>query len=159
MNISLKLNGKDVSTEARPDKRLSAVLREKLNQKGIRKGCGNGRCGNCIIIMDDELVASCLIPAFAARHKEITTIEGISQSKEFNYIHKGFKTAGVQLCSYCAPSRVISTAYLLSKNINPTEEQILDNLSAVQCRCSSYNLLKNGIIQASLLYRKNIKNG
>lgn len=159
MNITFKLNGKEVTVEARPDKRLSAILREDLNLKGVRKGCENGRCGSCLILMDEQLVASCIIPAFATRHKNITTIEGFSQTKEFSDILSGFKEAGVQLCSYCAPARVISTAYMLRKHIIPTEEQIMDTISSVQCRCSSFSLLKKGIMQAALYSNKRKTNG
>ncbi len=157
MNITFKLNGREVTIETRPDKRLSSVLRDDLNMKGIRKGCGNGMCGSCIILMNDELVSSCIIPAFAARHKEIITIEGFSQTKEFGDIMAGFKEAGVQLCTFCAPSRVISTAYMLNKHKMPTEEQIMDTLSSVSCRCSSYSLMKEGIILASINYNKRKK--
>lgn len=154
MNIIFNVNGKEVSVETRPDKKLSVLLREDLNLKGVRKGCGTGQCGNCLILMDDQLVASCLIPAFAARHKTILTIEGFSQTREFNDILSGFKEAGVHLCSYCAPARLLSTAYLLEKSILPTEEQIIDTISSVQCRCSSFSHLKKGIVQASILYRR-----
>ena len=159
MNISFKLNGKEVIIESRPDKRLSSILRDDLNLKGVRKGCGNGHCGSCIILINDELVSSCLIPAFAARNKEIITIEGLSQTKGFNDILNGFKDTGVQLCSYCAPARVISTAYMLRKHIMPTEEQIMDNISSVQCRCSSFSQLKKGIIQAALNFNKRHNHG
>lgn len=159
MNITFNLNGKEVTVEVRPDKRLSAILREDLNLKGVRKGCESGRCGSCLILMDDQLVSSCIIPAFAVRHKKITTIEGFSQTKEFNDILNGFKEAGVQLCAYCAPARVLSTASMLSKYRVPTEEQIIDTISSVQCRCSSFTLLKKGIINASLYYNKRKKNG
>ena len=159
MNITFNLNGKDVSIEVRPDKRLSSILRDDLNLKGVRKGCGTGHCGSCIIFLDDMLVSSCQIPAFASRHKKIITIEGLSQSREFNDILSGFKEAGVHLCAYCAPARIISTAYMLRKHIMPTEEQIIDNISSVQCRCSSFSHLKNGIIQASIHYNRRKSNG
>jgi carbon-monoxide dehydrogenase small subunit len=159
MNITFKLKGKEVTVETRPDKRLSSILRDNLNQKGVRKSCGNGHCGNCIVLINDELVSSCIIPAFAVRHKKIITIEGFSQTKEFTDILLGFKEAGVHLCTYCAPARVISTAYMLRKNMSPTEEQIMDNISAVQCRCSSFSLLKKGIIMASINYKKRNING
>jgi len=159
MNITFNLNGKEVSVDSRPDKRLSALLRDDLNLKGLRKGCSNGHCGNCVVLMDDQLVSSCIIPAFAARHKIIITIEGFSQTKEFSDILTGFKEAGVHLCTYCAPARVLSTAYMLRKHIVPTVDQINDNISSVQCRCSSFSLLKQGIIQASLQYSKRKTNG
>lgn len=154
MNISFRLNGKEVTVEARPDKRLSSVLRDDLNLKGIRKGCGTGHCGSCLILLDEQLMASCLIPAFAARNRKITTIEGFSQTKSFNDILSGFKEAGVHLCTYCAPARIISTAYMLKKHIMPTEEQITDIISSVQCRCSSFSQLKEGIILASIHYNR-----
>jgi len=159
MNITFKLNSKEVTVEARPDKRLSTILRDDLNLKGIRKGCGTGYCGSCLILLDDKLVSSCLIPAFAVRHKSIITIEGFSQTREFNDILTGFKEAGVHLCTYCAPARIISTAYMLRKHIMPTEEQIMDNISSIQCRCSSFSLLKEGIIQASIYYNRRNNNG
>lgn len=159
MNITFKLNGKEVTVEARPDKRLSAILREDLNLKGVRKGCGSGHCGNCLIFLDDQLVSSCIIPAFSVRRKSVTTIEGFSQTKEFSDILTGFKEAGVHLCAYCAPARIISTAFMLRKHIVPTEEQIIDTISSVQCRCSSFSHLKKGIIQASIHYSKRKKNG
>jgi carbon-monoxide dehydrogenase small subunit len=159
MNITFNLNGKEVTVEARPDKRLVSLLREDLNLKGVRRGCGNGRCGSCLILLEDQLVSSCIIPAFAVRHKNITTIEGFSQTKEFTDILNGFKEAGVHLCSYCAPARVISTAYLLREQPKPSEEQIKDSISSVQCRCSNFSLLKKGILQAAVYYRKRKNNG
>jgi aerobic-type carbon monoxide dehydrogenase small subunit (CoxS/CutS family) len=157
MNITFNLNGKEVTVEARPDKRLVSLLREDLNLKGARRGCSNSRCGSCVVLLEDQLVSSCIIPVFAIRHKKVTTIEGFSQTKEFTDILSGFKEAGVHLCSYCAPARVITTAYLLRKQAKPTEEQIMDSISSVQCRCSNFSLLKKGIIQASLLYNKRKK--
>lgn len=159
MNIIMNVNGKEVTVESRPDRKLAALLREDLNLKGIRKGCGNGRCGSCLILMDDQLVSSCLIPAFAARHKTIITIEGFSQTKEFNDILTGFKEAGVHLCTFCAPARIMSTAFMLRKHIMPTEDQINDILSSVQCRCSSYSHLKKGIVQASFHFSRRKGNG
>jgi len=159
MNIICNVNGKEVAVETRPDKKLSAVLRDDLNLKGVRKGCGTGQCGSCLILLDDQLVASCLVPAFAARHKNIITIEGFAQTKEFNDILAGFKEAGVHLCSFCAPARILSTAYMLRKHIMPTEDQINDIISAVQCRCSSFSHLKKGIVQASIHFSRRKDNG
>ncbi|MBB6480603.1 (2Fe-2S)-binding protein [Spirochaeta isovalerica] len=159
MNIICNVNGREIAVETRPDKKLSALLRDDLNLKGLRKGCGSGRCGSCLILLDDQLVASCLIPAFAARHKNIVTIEGFSQTKEFTDIVTAFKEAGVHLCSYCAPARVLSTAYMLRKHIMPTEEQINDIISSVQCRCSSFSHLKKGIVQASIHFSRRKDNG
>ena len=150
MKVEFRLNGKEVKIETRSDRRLSAILREDLNQKGVREACKNGRCGSCLVLLDDELVSSCLIPAFAVRHKKLLTIEGFQQTKEFSDIFKGFTEAGVNLCAYCAPARILAAAYILRKSTMATEDEIMDNISSVQCRCTSFSQLKKGILQASI---------
>lgn len=143
MTLNIQLNGTVVELTSPSEYRLSTVLKDQC--RGIHLGCGQGKCGSCLILVDGLPRYSCQMPFFSAKNKKITTIEGILNSQEFQDILKGFKRANLDICDFCAPSRVLSIYYLLSKSYTPDQGEVEDVLSAVNCSCSSYDSLQRGI--------------
>lgn len=139
VEIKLKVNGKSYILEIEEDMRLLDLLREKLGLLGVKEGCSEGECGACTVIMDGEVVNSCLIMAFQAEGSSITTIEGLEKEGEIHPIQQAFIEVGAVQCGYCTPGMILSAKALLDKNPNPTEEEIREGISGNLCRCTGYN--------------------
>lgn len=151
--IELKVNGKIHNIEIEEDMRLLDVLRDKLGLTGTKEGCGEGECGACTVIMDGEIVDSCLIMAFQAEDKEITTIEGLEDENGIHPIQKAFIEEGAVQCGFCTPGMVLSAKALLDKNPSPDRTQIREGISGNLCRCTGYNKIVNAVEKASKEYK------
>jgi carbon-monoxide dehydrogenase small subunit len=138
-NISLFVNGKEHNVEIDENMRLLDLLREKLGLVGVKEGCSEGECGACSIIMDGEVVNSCLVMAFQAENSHIITIEGLEENGEVHPIQQAFIDVGAVQCGYCTPGMIMSVKALLDKNPNPTREEIREGVSGNLCRCTGYN--------------------
>jgi aerobic carbon-monoxide dehydrogenase small subunit len=136
MTISFILNGEDVSAQARSVDRLSDILRERFGLLGVRSDCRCGRCGRCLVFLDNRLVPSCIVPAFAARGREIVTIEGYALTEDYIDIAAGFLDAGVITCGFCEGPKILATAALLERSPRPSPEEILTHMSSAPCRCT-----------------------
>lgn len=159
MKINFELNGEPVSVEAEPSELLVDVLRLRLNLRGARPGCLQGQCGACLIIFNDELAPSCMIPAFRAYGSEILTLEGLLRTREFSDIERGFERAGAYPCRFCAAGKFLSAHMLLQSTLEPTEQQIADTISGVHCRCTVYERLVNGIRESARLRLRRSERG
>lgn len=148
-NIELKVNGKVHKVEIEEDMRLVDVLRDKLGLLGTKEGCGEGECGACTVIMDGETVASCLVMAFQAEGKEITTIEGLGDEKKLHPIQKAFLDEGAVQCGFCIPGMVLSAKVLLDKNTSPNKNEIKEAISGNLCRCTGYNKIVKAVEKAA----------
>lgn len=143
MEIELTVNKKRYQVQVEPVERLIDLLRNRLGLTGAKEGCGEGECGACTVIMDGGAVNSCLVLAYQARGKEITTIEGLAQSGELDQLQKSFIDNGAIQCGYCTPGMIMSAKALLMHYPHPTEEQIRTALAGNLCRCTGYvNILK-----------------
>ena len=138
INITLKINGKEYNTQVKPTDTLLFVLREKLHLTGTKYGCGEGECGACSVIIDGELVNSCLVLAAQAQDKEILTIEGYEKDDLIRKIQDSFIANGAIQCGYCTPGMVMAARALLEKNPNPTIDEIREGISGNICRCTGY---------------------
>lgn len=154
MIISFVLNNKLVEADALPNQRLSVLLRESFKLNTVRDGCRQGTCGACLVIMDKKLANSCLIPAFSAKNSEITTIEGIAETREFEIIVESFKRANLYICDFCAPARALSVYHLLTSNEPVDDISIKETINSVSCRCSHFSALRRGIQMAAARIRK-----
>lgn len=148
VEINLKVNGKDYVLEVEEDMRLLDLLREKLGFLGVKEGCSEGECGACTVIMDGQVVNSCLIMAFQAEGSSIVTIEGLEKEGEIHPIQKAFIEVGAVQCGYCTPGMILSAKALLDKNPNPTEEEIREGISGNLCRCTGYNKIIQAVEKA-----------
>lgn len=152
--INLKVNYKDVSVDIEEDLRLIDLLRDKLRLTGTKEGCGEGECGACTVIMDGDIVDSCLVMAFQADGKEIITIEGMKKEEEIHPIQKAYVEAGAVQCGFCIPGMVLATKAILDKNIEPSEEEIREGISGNLCRCTGYTKMVDAVKKSSEYLKK-----
>jgi len=147
--ITLKINNKTITTEENSTKRLLDFLREDMDITGPKEGCGEGECGACAVIIDKELVNSCLVTIGSVQEKEITTVEGLRGTKQFDILEKCFAESGAVQCGFCTPGMIMAAHALLSKIPKPTESDVREGISGNLCRCTGYNMIINGILMAA----------
>ncbi len=153
MKINLNFNGKEMSVDTPSNLRLSVLIREILGKKSVKQSCDCGRCGFCLIILDDKPIYSCLFPASMAHNKKILTIESITQKSEYSNIIKGFELANVDLCPSCAPSRILLTYHLLEHNRELTGEMLNIISESISCDCTDTKSLKEALYLAASFYK------
>lgn len=136
--VQITVNGEQHSVRVPPMKRLLDVLREDLHLTGTKEGCGEGECGACAMILNGELVNSCLIPALQANGARLCTIEGVSSEGRLHPIQQCFLEHGGAQCGICTPGMILATHHLLEKHPNPTPEEIREGLAGNLCRCTGY---------------------
>lgn len=138
MRVKLKVNGLVYEANVEPYTSLNDVLREQLGLTGTKRGCDTGGCGICTVIMDGKAVFSCMVPAWRAENKEITTIEGLERDGKLHPIQEAFIRHMAPQCGYCTPGLTMVVKALLDSNPNPTEEELREAMSGVICRCTGY---------------------
>jgi carbon-monoxide dehydrogenase small subunit len=146
MTLGFILNGEDVVAKADAERRLVDILRNHFKLLGAREGCLSGVCGACSVIFNNRVVPSCLIPAFRIRGSEIITIEGFSQTDEYQDIRKGFARAGVETCGFCDTGKILAVETLLERNLRPSREEILAGFQGIKCRCTEPDSLVEGVL-------------
>jgi aerobic carbon-monoxide dehydrogenase small subunit len=147
--ITLTINNEKKSFTAPPMKRLLDVLREDLHLTGAKEGCGEGECGSCSVLMNGELVNSCLVAALQAEGAHIITIEGIANKERLHPIQQCFLEKGGAQCGICTPGMILATHHLLNKYPHPTLEQIQEGLAGNLCRCTGYMRIFDAVQQAA----------
>ena len=148
VRITYRVNGSEYSAEVWPMARLLDVLREELRLTGTKEGCGEGECGACAVLLDGELVNSCLVPAAQADGASITTIEGIANGDQLHAVQQAFLEHGGAQCGICTPGMVLAAVNLLEKFPNPTEAQVRAGLAGNLCRCTGYMKIFESVIAA-----------
>jgi aerobic-type carbon monoxide dehydrogenase small subunit (CoxS/CutS family) len=148
-NLTFNLNGSKVSTQISPNLLLVDLLRDVLGLKGTKVGCREGECGACTVLVNGEPINSCILPAMKVAGQEVTTIEGLSQGDELDPIQQAFLDEGAVQCGFCTPAMVLTAKALLTKNPDPDESQIRQNLSGVLCRCTGYCKIIKAVQKAS----------
>lgn len=136
--LTCVINGKKVEKTIDPNMTLADFLRTEMKLTGTKKGCEEGECGACTVLINEIAVDSCLVPAMKANNKNILTIEGLSQNGELDPIQEAFVEAGAIQCGFCTPGVVMSAKAMMMKNDNPTKEEVRDELSGHFCRCTGY---------------------
>ncbi|EFK09321.1 4-hydroxybenzoyl-CoA reductase subunit gamma [delta proteobacterium NaphS2] len=147
--IILTINGIEHGVLVETHWTLLDVLRDKIGMTGTKKGCDNGECGACTVIIDGEAVLSCLILAIQAQGKDILTIEGVSQDGKPDTVQDAFvKYGGIQ-CGFCTPGMIMASRALLNKIPHPSTEEIKRGLSGNLCRCTGYVKIIEAVENAS----------
>ena len=147
--ITMNVNGTSVTKEVESRLLLVHFIREDLDLTGTHIGCDTTSCGACTVMMNGRTVKSCTVFAVQANGAEIETIEGVANGAELHPIQEGFwEKHGLQ-CGYCTPGMIISAKHLLSKNPNPSEEEIRQGISGNLCRCTGYNKIVEAIQYAA----------
>jgi len=148
MRLEFRVNGTPRSAETYPMARLLDVLRE-IGYTGTKEGCGEGECGACSVLMDGELVNSCLVPALQAAGCDVRTVEGLAQNGELHPLQEAFAQTGGAQCGICTPGMILAAAQLLERHPRPTDEQIREGLAGNLCRCTGYQKIFDAVRQAS----------
>jgi aerobic carbon-monoxide dehydrogenase small subunit len=147
--LSLKVNGSPKTVCVYPMERLLDVLRHELGLTGTKEGCGEGECGSCSILMNGQLVNSCLVPALQAAGSDLTTIEGLGEGGQLNSLQTAFLECGGAQCGICTPGMILSAFQLLKKKPDPTLDDIREGLSGNLCRCTGYMQIFDAVAQAA----------
>ena len=136
--INITVNGEEYSLEIPPQMMLLKLLRETLGLTGVKRGCGEGDCGACTVIVEGKAVLSCLTLAASVNGGQILTIEGLVEGAELHPLQRAFVEKGAVQCGFCTPGMIMSAKALLEANPHPTEEQIKRGLAGNLCRCTGY---------------------
>ena len=147
--IELTVNGEKVSMEVPAHRMLSDFLRDDLNLTGTKRGCETGICGACSVLMDGEVVKSCLSLAVQAQGREIVTIEGLAQGEALHPLQQSFMECGGLQCGYCTPGFIMASCHLLAKHPHPSAEQVREGLNGNLCRCTGYSQIVESVLEAS----------
>src|SRR6201997_5402600 len=147
--ISFTINGQEKTLHAAPMERLLDVLRLELGLTGAKEGCGEGECGSCSVLMDGELVNSCLVPVAQVSGAHITTIEGLAGREKLHPLQEAFLECGGAQCGICTPGMILASVHLLEKHPRPTLEQIKEGLSGNLCRCTGYMQIFEAVRKAA----------
>jgi carbon-monoxide dehydrogenase small subunit len=147
--LRMTVNGKPVDLRVNPTWTLLRVLREDLRLTGTKKGCEQGDCGACTVIMDGRAVNACLILALQAEGKAIETVEGLGTAENLHPLQQSFIRQGAVQCGFCTPGMLMSAKALLDTNPHPTREEIKLGLSGNLCRCTGYVKIIKAIEGAS----------
>ena len=137
-SLTFTLNGEETRIEVEPGELLLDVLRRKLFLTGTKKGCGEGECGACTVLLDGNPVLSCLFPAMKAQGRAVTTIEGVASEAGLHPVQESFLEKGAVQCGFCTPGMVLSSKSLLDRQPKPSEEEIKQAISGHLCRCTGY---------------------
>lgn len=145
MNVQMILNGEPVNVEVTTAVSLLNLLRDQLGLMGTKDACEQGECGSCSVILDGELVCSCLVMAADADQLEVTTIEGLSRDGDLHPLQQAFVDHGGVQCGFCTPGFIVAGAHLLEQNPTPSSGEIREALSGNLCRCTGYGGIERAI--------------
>lgn len=148
-SVTITVNGQAYTREIESRLLLVHFIREEIMLTGTHIGCDTTSCGACTVLLDGVAVKSCTVFAVAVDGKSIETIEGVAQNGKLHPLQEGFwEKHGLQ-CGYCTPGMILSAKYLLSKNANPTEDEIRHGISGNLCRCTGYNKIVEAVQYAA----------
>jgi carbon-monoxide dehydrogenase small subunit len=148
ISLSFIVNGESKTLDVIPMARLLDVLREELQLTGTKEGCGEGECGACTVVLNGEIVNSCLVPVAQVVGAQITTIEGVANGDELDAVQQAFIDHGGAQCGICTPGMVLAAVDLLSRNPTPTQNDIRTGLAGNLCRCTGYMKIFESVVRA-----------
>ena len=149
MRVIFQVNGRTQEVDAPPMRRLLDVLREDLRLTGTKEGCGEGECGACSVIVDGQVINSCLVPICQAQGAQVTTVEGLSRDGRLGPLQQAFLECGGAQCGICTPGMLIAARALLDVNADPTRDEIKEAIAGNLCRCTGYLKIIDAIEQAA----------
>lgn len=154
MIVRFDVNGITREVEAAPMMRLLDVLREELRLTGTKEGCGEGECGACSVIVDGEVINSCLVPICQVHGSTLLTVEGLARDGRLDPVQQAFLECGGAQCGICTPGMLIAARALLDENAQPTRDEIKEAIAGNLCRCTGYVKIIDAIEQAAQLKRR-----
>jgi carbon-monoxide dehydrogenase small subunit len=149
VKFNFQINGVEREIDAPPMKRLLDALREDLRLTGTKEGCGEGECGACSVIVDGEVINSCLTPVCQAQGAKIITVEGLARDGRLDPLQQAFLECGGAQCGICTPGMLIAARALLDSNPHPARDEIKEAIAGNLCRCTGYVKIIDAIEQAA----------
>jgi len=145
MKVSMTVNGAVRSLQVAPLLRLIDVLRDQFGLTGTKEGCGEGECGSCTVLLDEQPVNACLVPIGQCDGRAVVTIEGLEQHGALSEIGRAFVDRGAIQCGFCTPGLLVSTHALLKRDPNPSEQSIREAIAGNLCRCTGYQRIVEAV--------------
>ena len=147
--ISLTVNSETREILVEPFVSLLDALRDELHMTGTKKGCDEGDCGACTVIMDGKAVTSCLVLAMDGNGRDVLTVEGLAQVEGLHPVQKAFLENGGVQCGFCIPGLIMAAVGYLKENPDPTEQDVRYAISGNLCRCTGYSKVVKAILSAA----------
>ena len=147
--ITLRVNGTSRTLDADPQMPLLYALRNDLELKGPRFGCGKGQCGACSVLIDGAVVRSCITPVSSVANRPVTTLEGLGSSAKPSVVQAAFIEEQAAQCGYCINGMVVAATALLKSNPQPSETQIKEALATHLCRCGTHTRIVKAVQRAA----------
>lgn len=149
MKIRFSLNGKGREMEVAGTERVLDLIRDEMGLPGTREGCGSGECGACTILVDGESRLACLMKAAQLDGRDVVTIEGLRDDSRFAPLLEAFAASEAVQCGYCTPGMILAAADLISRNPDPTEDDVILAISGNICRCSGYRSIVAAVLDGA----------
>ncbi len=149
MKLCFELNGRNIECEANENQILLDLLRVDLGVTSVKKGCENGECGACTVLLDGKPVTSCMILAPQVEGRKVTTLDGLLDEPRMEKLRQAFLENGAIQCGFCTPGMLISAYALLKENPKPTADEVKKAIEGNLCRCTGYVNIIKAIIHAS----------
>jgi carbon-monoxide dehydrogenase small subunit len=143
------INGEIYEDEIDVRRTLLEALRENFGLTGTKKGCNEGECGACTVLLDGKPITSCLVLAIEAQGKRIETVEGVAKNGDLHPLQRAFIEYGAFQCGFCTPGTLMAAKGLLIENPKPSEEEVRKSIAGNLCRCSGYNKYVEAILDAA----------
>jgi aerobic carbon-monoxide dehydrogenase small subunit len=147
--VTLTVNGEPRTAEVAGFESLLWLLRERLALPGSKPACEQGECGSCSVVLDGELVCSCLVMAADAEGADVVTVEGLAQGDELHPVQRALVDHGAVQCGFCTPGLAVAIAHLLERDPAPSEEDTREALAGNLCRCTGYGAILRAVRGAS----------
>ena len=145
MRLAITVNGERVETDVWAGESLLTTLRDRLSLPGSKNACEQGECGSCSVLLDGELVCSCLVLAAQADGHEVVTVEGLGTAERLHAVQDAFAETGAVQCGFCTPGFIVAAADLLRRVPDPTDDEIREALSGNLCRCTGYQKILDAV--------------
>jgi carbon-monoxide dehydrogenase small subunit len=152
-HVTTTINGEPTEFLCEAQQTMLDVLRDELGLTGSKEGCSSGDCGACTIILDGDIVCSCLMLGVEAEGREITSIEGIARGDELHPVQQKFLEHAALQCGFCTPGLIVAAKALLDNTLNPTEEEARYWLAGNLCRCTGYDKVLRAVMDAAAVMR------
>jgi carbon-monoxide dehydrogenase small subunit len=147
--IRITVNGETHDLSVQPGETLLDLLREELGLTGTKRGCDNGECGACTVLLDGQPVNSCLVLAVEADGKELLTIEGLADGAQLHPLQEAFIREGAVQCGYCSPGMILTAKALLDEKPRPTEAEVKKAIAGNLCRCGAYQKIVKAVFSVA----------
>lgn len=155
--LNVTINGTKMELEVDTNMTILDLLRNQLLLTGTKKGCGEGECGACTVIMNGKAVKTCIMPVMKAMNANIETIENLSQNNQLHPLQQNFIDKGAVQCGFCTPGMIMTAKAFLTENPNPTDDEVKVGLTGNICRCTGYVKILEAVQSAAKDMREGVK--